>query len=110
MVSLPDVVRDGVRLARRRCMDRDKWMRVTDGQSAEIVERVGLLKPERVVRLRLDVDADHVEADGLVAHRGTAGAAEEIEQARTTRLGHCATEPRRLTFVLSGFPKAWRLR
>src|SRR5437660_804150 len=35
---------------------------------------------ERIVRLRLDVYADHVEACAAVAHRRAASAAEEIEQ------------------------------
>src|SRR5580765_3426793 len=45
-------------------------------------ESVLLCELERVVRLRLDVDADHVEPGAVVAHGRAAGAAEQVEQPR----------------------------
>ena len=35
---------------------------------------------ERVARLRVDVDADHVEPGAVVSHRSATGAAEQVEE------------------------------
>ena len=42
--------------------------------------RVGLVELERVVRLRLDVDTNHIEARAVVAHPRAAGPAEQVKQ------------------------------
>jgi 2-hydroxychromene-2-carboxylate isomerase len=44
--------------------------------------RVGLMKLERISRLRIDINADHVKARAMVAHRTAAGTAEQIKQPR----------------------------
>lgn len=45
-------------------------------------QRIGLDEAERVARLRLDIDADHVEAGTMQPHRRAAGLAEQIEGER----------------------------
>ena len=45
-----------------------------------IRHRVGLVERERVVRLRVDVDADDVEPGAVVADRRAAGTAEQVEK------------------------------
>jgi hypothetical protein len=45
-------------------------------------ERVALVEPERVMRLRVDIDADDLEPGPVVAHPGTARPAEQVEEAR----------------------------
>ncbi len=48
----------------------------------EELERVALVELEGVVRLWLDVDADHVEARTVVAHACAASPAEQVQQPR----------------------------
>lgn len=45
------------------------------------LECVGPVELERVVGLRVDVDADDLEPGAVVAHGTSAGAAEQVEQA-----------------------------
>ena len=65
----------GVELAWRAGVDRVEPVERIRG-------RVRLVELERVVGLRLDVDADDVEPGAVVAHRRAAGAAEQIQQKR----------------------------
>jgi hypothetical protein len=44
---------------------------------------------ERVVGVRLDVDADHVEAGAVVTHRTATGAREQVEETRADV--HCSS-------------------
>ena len=64
-------------LARRRCMNGVKrgdklWIKL---------QRVRLNKWKRIIRLRLNIDADNLKARFSVTDAGTPGAAEKIEQA-----------------------------
>src|SRR5690606_9161580 len=49
----------------------------------DVVEGVALVELEGVVGLGVDVDADDVEAGPVVAHRGAASTAEQVEEDRT---------------------------
>jgi hypothetical protein len=60
---------------------RRGWRRSSD-PDGEHIECVTSMELERVVRLLGDVDAHDLEARPCVAHPRTAGAAEEVEQAR----------------------------
>lgn len=42
------------------------------------LERIGLMKLERVSRLRLDIDADHIEACTVIANSGAPCAAKKV--------------------------------
>ena len=69
------------------------WM--ASKPSSGIRQRVGLVELERVVRLRIDVHADHLEPGPVVAHGRAAGAAEQVEQSRLhgrcpSRILYCA--------------------
>lgn len=71
----------------------------------EPIKDIHLHELERIVRLRLDVHADDLEARAVVAHRSTAGAAEEIQQPRP----HAAHFPIRVagaapTWLAETFP------
>ena len=44
----------------------------------EVLERIALVELERVVRLRVDVHANHLEPGPVVTHRSATSAAEEI--------------------------------
>jgi hypothetical protein len=70
-----DVVRDGVELARRTCVDGVELGAVR----GQVLERVRLVELERVPRLRRHVHTHHVEADAVVAHRRAALAAVQVE-------------------------------
>ncbi len=52
------------------------------GMLLEELQRVVPVEPERVVGLRLDVDPDNVETGPVVAHRRSAGSAEQVQQQR----------------------------
>src|SRR5262245_13246757 len=95
----------GERLAGRRRMDRIK------GEQLDCVrtplERVRLDQLEGVVGLRLDVDPDDLESGPVVAHRCSAGTAEEVEQPHLTTPTPVST----LTIVIKiGGGKKWLLR
>jgi hypothetical protein len=45
----------------------------------EELDRVGLVKLERVTRLRVDVDPDNVEAGTVISRTGSALTAEKIK-------------------------------
>ena len=77
-LSVPQVVRAAERLARRAGMDRVEI-------AQRVLQRIALVELEGVVRLRLDVHAHHVEARPVVAHRRSAGAAEQVEEPRACR-------------------------
>jgi len=68
--------RGAVRLARRTRVDCLELMPVLP----QVLQRVPLVELERVVRLRANVHADNLEAGTVVAHRRTAGPAEQIKQ------------------------------
>src|SRR5947209_1610488 len=63
----------------------------------EIFHRIGLVELERVMRLRHDIYADHVEASAVIAHGRAAGAAEQVEQARTAHRRAVAGARQRIT-------------
>ncbi len=44
-------------------------------------ERVRLNEPERIIRLRLDIDADNIKSGSAVSDSGTASATEKVEKA-----------------------------
>jgi hypothetical protein len=69
--------RDACELARRRSPDEIKL-----GQLNRRPGRVALDKLEGVIRLRLDIDADHIEARAVQAHRCAATTTEQIERQR----------------------------
>src|SRR5262245_21858799 len=56
------------------------------------LERVTLDEAEWIARLRHDVDAGHVEASAVQAHRGSASAAEQVESLRS--IAHSRSNPR----------------
>jgi hypothetical protein len=51
------------------------------------LKRVTSDELERVVRLRVDIDADDIEASAVVANRATASTAEQVEQSRPLATG-----------------------
>lgn len=69
----------GMRLTRRTGVDR------VEARHPFRIERqnVRLDELERVSRLRLDIDADHIEPSLMIAHARAASAAEQVEEART---------------------------
>src|SRR5947207_2344748 len=71
-----------VALARRARMDRIEvaGVKIRARHVFQDLERIAPHERERVVRLRLDVHADNLEACAVVAHRRAAGAAEEVEE------------------------------
>ena len=73
--------RDAVPLARRARVDRVEAVQRKR-------ERVGLVELERVVRLRLDVHAYHVEARPVVADGRAPGSAEQVEEDRAASCGN----------------------
>src|SRR5436190_21038318 len=73
----PSVIRRE-RLARRTRVDRSEWTR----QVLQVLQGVTNGVVKRIVRLRLDVHAHHVEAGAVVADRRATGATEEVEQQR----------------------------
>jgi hypothetical protein len=68
------------------------WRAGVDGVEPveRVRHRVGLVELERIPRLRLDVDADHLKPGTVVADRGATGPAEQIEE---TRPAHAGTSP-----------------
>jgi hypothetical protein len=80
---------------------------LTADDAVENDECVGSDELKRVVRLRLDIDADHIEPGPVVAHRRSAGAAEQVKQTRRHRftsrnsypsahLDRCSRQPRQM--------------
>src|SRR5438105_2811049 len=74
LVVLMDVVGDRIPLTRWACVDRVEAIQ-------RICHGVGLVELERVVRLRLDIDADDLEACPRVANGSPAGPAEQVQEA-----------------------------
>src|SRR5882724_216589 len=74
-----------VPLADRADVDRGHAGEAGAGQE---LEHVGLDEPERIMRLRLDVDAEDVEPGTVVTGPGTAGLAEAVKQQRPGHVAH----------------------
>ena len=47
-------------------------------------ERVRLNEPERIIRLRLNIDTDNLRSGSAVSDSGAAGATERVKKARLT--------------------------
>src|SRR5580658_2439386 len=78
----------GIRLARRRRMNgierRDEF--------AIERERIGLDKSKRIVRLRRDIDAHHLEPRSMISDACTSRAAKQIQEPKLPRrTGHYRT-------------------
>src|SRR6185437_8196312 len=70
-------------LTRRRGVDHvEIALEKSREATVEGLERVALVKLERIVRLRREIDTDNIEARAVVAHRRAARAAEQVEQSR----------------------------
>jgi len=75
-ISVPVPLRQiGIRLARRRCVDRIELRDKSPIQA----QCVGLNKLERILRLGSDIDTDNLEARSLVSDASTTGAAKQIQ-------------------------------
>ena len=89
--------KDAVRLTRRTRMNGIKGLiphLAVFHKPAQKVQCVTLAKRERVVRLRLDVHAHHLEARPVVPHGRAAGSAEEVEEAWLLAAIRCAAHVR----------------
>jgi hypothetical protein len=77
--AIPEVTSVSEGLTRRAGVDRGEvlWIRLFEDTQCIVLPEL-----EWVVGLRLDVDADDVEASPVVAHRCATSAAEKVEKAR----------------------------
>lgn len=70
-----------------KCMGLAGWRGPNEIEAVKrIGQRVRLMKLERVVRLRINIDADHIKTGPVQAHPGTASTAKQIKRARPHRL------------------------
>src|SRR5205823_4469292 len=76
--TFPESAHRRVRLAWRTSMNG-----VERREIHRRVQSIALDEPKRIARLRLDVDANHVETGAVITDRATASAAEQVQKQRT---------------------------